>query len=77
VHPRDLLLTHDVRRLAGNITRGTLLYWRRHKGFPEPIRAIRVGSKHRSQTVDIYDRRDVRAWLKAHPASGDVKPNRR
>lgn len=67
VHPRDLLLTADVRRLCGGIERWTLIRWRRDRGFPEPIRSIKVGKGRRAQTVDIYDRRDVRRWLKENP----------
>lgn len=75
--PRDLMLSSDVRRLAGNVARGTLIYWRKHKGFPEPVRSIRVGRGVKAQAVDIYDRRDVRAWLREHPANGEIRPNRR
>ena len=74
---RDIMLTADVRRLAGNVNRATLLDWRRTKDFPEPFRSIKVGRGRKAQTVDLYDRREVRAWLRAHPASGEVRPNRR
>jgi hypothetical protein len=69
--PRDLLLTSDVRRMASlnrqPITRHTLIRWRAEKGFPEPVRSIKVGRGRRAQTVDLWDRRDVKAWLKANP----------
>ena len=78
VLPRDLLLTADVRRLAGGVSRQTLIRWRETKGFPEPIRSIKVGTGRNAQTVDIYDRRDVRAWLRDHPlSSAEIKPQRR
>lgn len=75
VSPSDLMLTADVRRLCGGIERWTLIRWRQNRGFPEPIRSIKVGRGKNSQTVDIYDRRDVRAWLKANPPlTREIRP---
>lgn len=67
IHYRDIMLTHDVRRVCGGIARSTLIAWRRDRGFPEPVRSIRAGRGVKTQFVDIYDRRQVRAWLKANP----------
>lgn len=75
VLPRDLMLASDVRRLAGIRSRNTLLNWRARHGFPEPIRSFRVGQGRRVQRVEVWDRREVRAWLKANPPfSREIKP---
>lgn len=65
IHPRDILLAADVRRLCGITTRRTLLRWRATKGFPEPFRVIR---QRRGVDLELWDRRDVKAWLKANPS---------
>lgn len=76
VRPADLMLTADVRRLARIRSRHTLLRWRREKGFPEPVRAIRVGRGKKAQVVEIWDRRDVRAWLAANPPlTREIRPD--
>lgn len=73
--PHHILLTADVRRLAGQISRDTLLAWRERRGFPSPVRSIRVGKGARAQHVDIYDRRHVMAWLKNNPPySREIRP---
>jgi hypothetical protein len=76
------MLTSDVRKLAGHpgkpITRWTLIHWRAKRGFPEPVRSIKVGRGRNAQTVDIYDRRDVRQWLRDHPpATNLIDPDAR
>jgi hypothetical protein len=66
--PRHILSTAEVRRLCGRpgppIDRHTLLRWRAGRGFPDPVRVIRQG---RGQRLELYDKRDVVAWLKANP----------
>lgn len=77
LHPRHIMLTADVRRLAGGVSRGTLLRWREVRGFPEPVRSIRVGRGRRSQVVELWDRRDVRAWLRDNPpVSNEIEGER-
>lgn len=64
--PKDILAASDVRRLC-NISqsdRHTLRRWRATKGFPEPIRVIK---RKKGQHLELWDRRDVRLWLKANP----------
>jgi hypothetical protein len=76
VKPSDLMLATDVRRLCGIAPsdRHTMLRWRRDRGFPEPIRTFKVGQGRRKQEIGVWDRRDVRAWLKANPpASNEIK----
>ena len=69
VKPSDLLLIGDVRRLCGVApsSRHTIRRWRETKGFPEPIKAIRTGRGKRAKVVEIWDRRDVKAWLAENP----------
>lgn len=74
--PSHLMITPEVRKICGlngqPIQRHTLLNWRARHGFPEPVRSIKVGRGRNAQTVDIYDRRMVRAWLKAHPPATNL-----
>lgn len=64
----DILSTADVRRLCGKpgppIDRHTLINWRAKRGFPEPMRVIR---QPKGQALELWDRRDVRQWLKENP----------
>jgi predicted DNA-binding transcriptional regulator AlpA len=53
---RHLIGNRKVRQLCGNITRHTLLDWRKRRGFPEPVRTI--------DRTEIWDSRAVRAWLR-------------
>jgi class 3 adenylate cyclase len=74
---RDILLTADVRRLCGGCSRSTLLRWREARGFPEPVRAIRVGRGRKAQVVELWDRREVRQWLRDHPPfTREIVPGR-
>lgn len=61
---RDILSAADVRRLSGGISRHTLINWRATKGFPAPMRAIK---QRRGRDLELWDRRDVKAWLRANP----------
>lgn len=54
--PRDILGNAEVRKLAGGITRHTLIRWREREGFPKPIRSLESG--------ELWDRRHVQAWLR-------------
>jgi predicted DNA-binding transcriptional regulator AlpA len=77
--PRDMMLTHDVRRLAGRpggpIARSTLIRWRQDRAFPEPVRVFKVGQGKRRQLIEVWDRRDVRAWLSEHPpTTKEIQP---
>lgn len=65
------MVTADVRRVCGNVDRHTLLNWRAKRGFPEPIRAINL---KRGQKIEIWDRRDVRRWLKENPPINERTP---
>ena len=56
INVRDIIDNADVRRIAGGVTRKTLLAWRT-KDFPAPIRTTGGG-------VDLWDRAEVRAWLR-------------
>jgi hypothetical protein len=66
----DIVGNAEVRRLAGRlittanrktddrpISRATLLAWREKEDFPAPIRRLDSG--------DVWDRHEVREWLKA------------
>lgn len=56
---RHIIDARDVRRIAGNVTRTTLLRWKQRPDFPQPIR--RTGSG-----TELYDRAAIRAWLRAN-----------
>lgn len=64
----DILSTMQVRRMCGEtgkpIDRHTLIAWRAKRGFPEPVRVIR---QPKGQTLELWARADVKAWIKAHP----------
>jgi predicted DNA-binding transcriptional regulator AlpA len=66
IHPRDILSAADVRRLCGITSqdRHTLIRWRANRGFPPPFKSLR---QKRGQTFDLWDRREVRQWLKENP----------
>lgn len=57
VPPGQIVGVYEVRRLCGGISRPTLIRWRTQPGFPEPIRKLKGN-------VELWDARDVRAWLK-------------
>lgn len=61
IHPRDIMSNMQVRKYAGGIQRGTLIRWRELKGFPAPIRTVPGPG---SSSVELWDRRQVRQWLK-------------
>lgn len=71
VRAGDLITAAKARELAGKpgppISRPTLIRWRASRGFPEPVACLPAGRGKRRQTVDIYSRKDVMAWLKANP----------
>jgi predicted DNA-binding transcriptional regulator AlpA len=56
IPPDDIISTPEVRELAGILSRHTLIDWRERRAFPEPFK--RVGGR-----VELYDRREVQAWL--------------
>jgi hypothetical protein len=68
VPPQHLADTAYVRKIAGravhgrskSIQRGTLLTWRKTKGFPEPLPTRYVGG-------ELWDVRQVRKWLRERP----------
>jgi predicted DNA-binding transcriptional regulator AlpA len=70
IHPRDIIGNGQVRRLCATgskpISRGTLIRWRAHNGFPPPIRTIPGPG---SSSVELWDRRAVKAWLRARAAA--------
>ena len=67
IHPNDIVGTVAVRKIAARylghewrpVTRPTLIKWRQHRGFPEPLPCPRAG-------VELWDAREVREWCKAH-----------
>lgn len=66
LRPRDIIGNKEVRRMCGPrggpaITRHTLIRWRADLGFPEPIRAL-SGRGHTK--TELWDARQVRAWLR-------------
>jgi predicted DNA-binding transcriptional regulator AlpA len=65
IHPRDIIGNGQVRKLCGGVARGTLIRWRKHNGFPPPIRTIPGPG---SSSVELWDRRAVKAWLRARDA---------
>lgn len=71
VRAGDLIHSTKARELAGKpgppISRPTLLRWRETRGFPEPVAELKVGRGRKAQTVDVYSRKDVVAWVKANP----------
>ena len=71
VRAGDLIHSIKARELAGKpgppVSRQTLIRWREQRGFPEPVAELKVGRGRKAQTVDVYSRKDVMAWLKANP----------
>lgn len=61
---RHIVSKAEVRKLCGNITRHTLISWRETQGFPAPVRNLRLSK------VDLWDAREVRAWLAQRRRSG-------
>lgn len=61
INPRDIIANSQVRKLCGGIARGTLIRWRATEGFPEPIRKVPGPG---SSQVELWDRRQVKAWMK-------------
>lgn len=57
IDPGDIIGGLEARQLAGGVSRATLLRWRADHGFPEPIRTLEGG-------IELWDRRQVKAWLK-------------
>lgn len=53
--PEHIVGGAEIRRLAGGVTRHTLLSWRRH-GFPEPVARLEIG--------EVFDIRAVRDWMR-------------
>jgi predicted DNA-binding transcriptional regulator AlpA len=52
--PEHIVSGTELRRLLGNITRATLIAWRRDRGFPEPVKQL--------EREAVWDIREVRAW---------------
>lgn len=77
LRPEHLLLIGDVRRLCKVApgSRHTIPRWRRDKGFPGPVRSIRTGRGKKANRIEIWDRREVVAWLRENPpVSNLIKP---
>jgi hypothetical protein len=66
VRAGDILAATDVRRLCGisHGDRHTLKRWRATRAFPDPVRVIR---QRKGTALELWDRRDVKTWLKANP----------
>lgn len=60
---RDIVGNAEVRALCGNVTRHTLIRWRKELDFPKPIRKLTQG--------ELWDRREVRGWYTARTAIPD------
>jgi predicted DNA-binding transcriptional regulator AlpA len=54
--PEHIVSGTELRRLLGNITRATLIAWRRDRGFPEPVKQL--------EREAVWDIREVRAWMR-------------
>jgi predicted DNA-binding transcriptional regulator AlpA len=54
--PEHIASGTELRRLLGNITRATLIAWRRDRGFPEPVKQL--------EREAVWDIREVRAWMR-------------
>ena len=61
VPPREMIGNLEVRKLAGGITRHTLIAWRRDHEFPAPVARIPAAGS----PCEVWDAREVRAWLRA------------
>lgn len=53
---RDIIDATDIRKMAGGVTRKTMMAWRA-KDFPQPIRTTGRG-------IELWDRSEVRSWLR-------------
>jgi hypothetical protein len=53
----DIIGPGEIRKMAGGVTRKTLMTWRERPDFPPPVKSLGIG--------DLFDRRAVQAWLKA------------
>lgn len=67
VHPDDIIGALDIRNMASGrrqtpISRHTLAAWRADS-FPKPIRVLE-GAGPGGADVELFDRRQVLAWLK-------------
>lgn len=63
---RELLTNDQVRKLAGGITRHTLIAWRaraRHP-FPKPVITLPGGGAG-AKTVELWSRAQVADWLES------------
>jgi hypothetical protein len=54
--PEHIVSGTELRRLLGNITRATLIAWRRDRGVPEPVKQL--------EREAVWDIREVRAWMR-------------
>jgi predicted DNA-binding transcriptional regulator AlpA len=54
--PEHIVSGTELRRLLGNITRATLIAWRRDRGFPAPVKQL--------EREAVWDIREVRAWMR-------------
>lgn len=69
----DILTTAATRKLCGidRNDRHTLLRWRRTRNFPEPIKVFK---QRGGQRLELFDRKAVKAWLKANPPISERTP---
>lgn len=58
----ELRNNQQVRKMAGGVTRKTLLAWRR-KGFPEPV--LKLQGAGYNNTIELWSRTQVEEWLAA------------
>lgn len=56
----DLMTNAAVRDLCKISTRGTLIRWREHENFPQPVIVIDVGRPH---PAELWSRTAVLDWL--------------
>jgi hypothetical protein len=49
----ELIRNESVRKMVGNISRHTLIAWRREKNLPAPVEV---------DGLELWDRRAVKAW---------------
>lgn len=59
LHPTHIISASQIRQLAGIRQRNTLIRWRRDRDFPAPIRTVPGPGGQ----VELWDIREVRAWL--------------
>lgn len=60
---KELMTGVEVRKLAGKVTRETLIRWRAGKGFPEPV--LTFGRPGRGGALELWARSEVEVWLEA------------